>query len=220
VFGPLHIVARLQGSITHPSSGIAIDAILAAAVALRDNLPPICEQIADGQPLPPLQIPIMREPSGRFHLATFARPAFAQHERRYIHRRFPVAEAIAHSNVKIDQIDVTAGPNKSFRDPVVSSFLADDTLEWWCIGEQHEIEKLLQLVHYLGAMRKFGSGRVAEWRVTPCEAWEGFPVLREGRALRPLPLDWPGLADTSVSARIPLTFPYWRRSEATVCAVG
>jgi len=218
MFTPLHITATLATTITHPSSGIAIDAVLAAAVALRDQLPPISEQLLAG--LPTLEIPIEREPRGRFHLATFARPSFTQHERRYIHRRFPLAEALALTKVKFDSINVTAGPNKSFRDPIIASFLADNTLEWWCLGDQREIEKLLSLVHYLGAMRKFGHGRVARWHVEACEPWDGFPVLRDGKPLRPLPLDWPGLVDASASAWMPLTFPYWRRSESVVCAVG
>jgi hypothetical protein len=59
---------------------------------------------------------------------------------------------------------------------------------------------------------------VAEWSVDACEPWgDGFPVVRDGRALRTLPADWPGLVDPVLRYRV-LSPPYWEHTREEVCA--
>ena len=50
------------------------------------------------------------------------------------------------------------------------------------------------------------------------EPWDGFPVVCGGRALRPLPVDWPGLVEPA-KAYHTLTYPYWEHSREELCAV-
>jgi hypothetical protein len=212
---PLHVTARLTSAIALPRGRLALDALLAAAVALRDQLPPP----GVGAELVAIEIPVERAPCGRFHLASFACPVFDSYESRYINRRYPIEQAQTLGTVDIKRVRLTAGPQKSFRIPFETGHVEGDALEWWCVGDRDGIEALLALVPYIGKKRAVGLGRVAEWRVEPCDPWgEGFPVLRNGRPLRPLPLDYHGLAEHDVE-HCALTYPYWLFSARQVCAV-
>jgi CRISPR type IV-associated protein Csf3 len=211
---PLVITARLAGGVSMPAGRIALDALLAAAVALRDELPPV--SVAG---VLPIEIPIAREPDGRFHLASFSTSEWETFEARFVNRRFPVAEAQALAVEKFKRIQISTGPCKSFRIPLETGHVASDLLTWWCVGTAGEIAGLLALVTHLGKRRGVGLGRVADWTVQSCKPWgEGFPVVREGRALRPLPVDWPGLVDAELGYAC-LSYPYWQRPQEVLCAV-
>ena len=104
--------------------------------------------------------------------------------------------------------------------PLETMHLRGDAMTWWCIGDREEIASLLRgCIGYLGKRRAVGHGPIARWEVEPCETWEGFPVVRAGRPLRPLPLDWPGLASEPETAYRVLAPPYWRRNREELCAV-
>lgn len=212
---PLEIVAHLRGAICLPYGPIALDGLLAAAVCLRDNVPPalIAKDVV------PIEIPVEREPGGRFHLASVSHLESEQAEHRWLNRRFPIAEAQALGSAKLKRIRIDAGACKSYRIPLPTFFAKEDRLTWWCVGEQAEIADLLSIVHYIGKKRSVGLGAVDRWSVEPCEAWEGFPVLRNGLPLRPLPTDWPGLSDESDRAMARRTYPYWVRSQEEESAV-
>lgn len=213
---PLRVVALLDGAIVLPSGALALDGLLAAAVAIRDNLPPPTISVANGG-LVPIEIPVQREPKGRFHLASWARPRFDHHETRYRNRRFPVVEALALSTIK--RIDTNAGPEKSYRIPHAASHVEGDTLEWWCVGDEDGARALCALIHGVGKHRNVGRGRVREWIVEPCEPWgDGFPVVRDGTPMRPLPLDWPGVT-SGAHAYAVLTYPFWERTREELCVV-
>jgi hypothetical protein len=214
--GPLRVTAHLQGQIVLPSGSIALDGLLAWAVACRDGLPPPTVQIAQHGALPAIEIPVAREPGGRFHLASFARASFDAHEPRYTNRRFPATEALHLSAIRT--VKINAGAEKSYRLPYTASHVAGDRLDWWCVGKRDQIAALLALVHHVGKKRSVGYGRVARWEVEPCREWEGFPVVRDGAPLRPLPLDWPGLVDPAPGYAC-LTYPYWERAREEACAV-
>jgi len=212
---PLAVTAHLAGGIALPSGALALDALLMAAVALRDGLPPL----SIGQERPEISIPIEKEPRGRFHLASFAVADWEEHELRYVNKRFPVAEAQALAGPKFRRIQITAGPCKSHRIPMETGHLRGDALRWWCLGEAEPIRDLLGLVSHLGKRRGVGLGRVAEWHVEPAEPWPGFPILRDGLPLRYLPPDWPGLASPPPLGYAVLSPPYWERMREELCAV-
>jgi CRISPR type IV-associated protein Csf3 len=119
----------------------------------------------------------------------------------------------------VRSIQITAGVNKSFREPLAVSHLDRDELVWWCVGDDVEVRRLLSAVLYLGAKRRFGYGEVKRWTVEPCDPWDGFPVLRDGRPLRHLPADWPGLRDDVERAYVTVRPPYWDRSAVVLAAV-
>lgn len=212
---PLAVTARLRGAVSLPNGPIALDGLLAAAVAMRDGLPPP----ASAEDCVPVEIPVAREPAGRFYLATCGAYEVETREQRWVNRRFPIPEAQAMALPTFNRIRISAGAQKSYRLPLEAMYLVDDTMRWWCIGDRDEIVSLLALIPSIGKKRSTGHGTVAEWSVSPCEVWEGFPVLRYGQPLRPLPQDWPGLLSGCELAYRTLTYPYWRRDSEELCAV-
>jgi hypothetical protein len=215
MIGSLMVTARLKGAIALPRGPLALDSLLAAAAAKRDQIPPALTP-AD---VVPIEIPVKREPNGRFHLASFSISQTECYERRWINRRYPVPEAQAMGDAKLKRIDIKAGPCKSYRLPLETQHLVDDALYWWCIGDRREIIKLLHLITHLGKKRAAGLGQVKQWLVESFESWgDGFPVMREGKPLRTLPHDWSGLIDPPLAHRV-LTYPYWIHTREELCAV-
>lgn len=211
----LVVIARLGGAISLPRGGLALDALLAAQVALREQLPPP----RDASDCVPIEIPIAREPDGRFHLCSFSAAEYDAHALRYVNRRAPIEQYQTIGETKIRRVQITTGANKSYRIPMETKNAADDALAWWCIGDAEKIRELLTTALYLGKKRSVGLGRVLRWDVEPCEPWAGFPVVSpDGKPLRPLPADWPGLNVPRTEFRT-LSFPYWDHSKEELCAV-
>lgn len=215
---PLRVVAQLGGRIAIPGGPLALDALLAAAVCLREGVPP-APRVED---LRPIEIPVVRAAGGRFHLASFSMGAFEHYEKKFTNRRFPVEMAQAIGAESVRRIGISGGPGKTYRIPLEVGHVAQDGLQWFCVGDPDEIRALLALVHYLGKRRGVGLGRVLGWTVEPAEPWEdwkGFPIVSpEGRPLRTLPANWPGLVDPMVGYKT-ISFPYWRREAEEMCAV-
>lgn len=212
---PLRITAHMRGAISLPGGGIAIDGLLAWAQSQVDGLPPL----QPGDPVVSVEIPIAREPGGRFHLASFGIWEAERHDMRWINRRPVVAEAQLYGDAKVRRLNIGTGPNKGYRIPLETIRLLDDRIDWYAIGDADPIRALLALVSYLGKKRSVGNGAVESWTVKPCEPWgDGFPVVRRGNALRPLPLDWLGLADPE-PGQMPITYPYWMYERGETVAV-
>jgi hypothetical protein len=209
---PLRVVATLAESVvaTHP---VMLDALLMAVVGRRLRvLPPM-----RGEPGDPLPIPIATSECGRFYLCSqgFSEPEW--HEVRHKHRRAPVSEMARLGTSKLRRVDIAAGANKSLRIPYVCTTLRRDTIEWWCLGDADQIRDLLSDVRYLGKHTGSGKGKLrAPWIVESCEPWEGFPVLRDGQPLRPLPADYPGAIGGRQGYR-PVSPPYWDQSRSVQC---
>jgi len=215
---PLVVTARLRGAISLPHGPIALDGLLAWAVAQRDGLPPA---LTAAEALP-IKIPIEREPRGRFHLASSSMGMWEAHEHRWVNRRYPVGEAQSMGDAHFRAIKITAGRCKSFRLPLEAGHMTHDTLTWFCIGLEADVRALLvEWVAALGKKRSVGLGRVQTWTVEPCTPWgDGFPVVRaDGQPLRPVPIDWPGLAPDCEQAWHTVTYPYWDRTAEVLCAV-
>lgn len=211
---PLRVSCRVVSSICLPERMLALDGLLAFAVIATTGQPPALSP-AD---CAPVEIPVAREPGGRFHLASFAEFTIAHRRTGWTNRRFPIAEAQEMGDPKtVRRILTTGGTTKSFRIPR-EELLLKGPLVWYCVGDAELIRKLLLAITYLGHKRSAGHGRVVpgSWQVEPCAAWEGFPVVREGRPLRTLPLDWPGLVEYEAGHRA-LTYPY-RKSAERPCA--
>ena len=208
---PLVVTARIDGQISLPNGPLALDALLMSAVATRDGLPP-------PPPVVPIEIPIAKEPGGRFHLCSFSVGTLSEFDRRFVNRRAPV-EQYQTIGPQSGRVQITAGHDKSYRLPLEVGHVDGGELRWFCVGDAEPIRALLGCIPYLGKKRSVGLGRVREWRVEPIEPWNGFPVLVEGRPLRTLPLDWPGLAPDSPTAYRVLSPPYWQheREELSAC---
>ena len=207
---PLRIVADLGGPVAMPYGPIALDSMLAWAEAKL-----VYPTIVDG--LRDIEISVAREPGGRFHLASFSVSEPEAHDSTFVNQRFPVAESMWLAP-RMKRVQVNAGAQKSYRIPLHLTFMRDDRMEWYAIGDRERISYLLQLVTHLGKRRGVGKGLVLRWAVEPCAPWPGFPVVRDGLPLRPLPLDWPGLSGGE-RRYCRLTYPYWRRPDEVLCSV-
>lgn len=209
---PLEITAHVPGPIALPNGPIALDALLASQVALRVGLPPP----ATADDCERLTIPVELEQRGRFHLCSFSVGELADYELRYVNRRAPV-EQFQEFGVR-GRVQITAGQDKSYRVPLEVGHLRGERLTWWALGDPIEVINLLTSVSHLGKKRSVGLGRVLRWTVEMCERWDGFPVVREGKPLRTLPPDWPGLEDPDLAYRT-LSFPYFDHGAEQLCAV-
>lgn len=207
---PLRCKAKLRGTVTFRDY-IHIDALLAAAVAIRDDI--VAPTEGD---LVPIDIPVAQEPQGRFHLASVGLCDWEYRERAYLIRRFPLERVWHHSEVR--RVNLSAGNQKHFRIPYERGALVGDQMVFYCLGDLVEVRQLLSLIHYLGARRAAGNGAITRWTIEECEAWEGFPVMSpDGLPLRHLPDDWPGVEEAERRFGN-LTYPYWRRSTEELVA--
>lgn len=190
-----------------------LDGLLAFLVAQRAGL------VAGFGDMEPIEIPIDRAPGGAFHLCSSPLVSWEAREQRYIHRRFPIHEAQMLGETKLRRVKISAGACRSYRIPGDVAFAEDDVIRWYCVGDASAIRALLIDARYLGKRRAVGRGAVDRWLVEECEPWgEGFPIVQEGRVMRPLPVDWPGLVGPS-TAYTTLTYPYYERRHDEVCAV-
>ena len=209
---PIRISAYLANGIANPTRPLAIDALLAYAVAQRDNLPPP----ANASEMQPIEIPLKRSPCGRFHLCSLSEhDAVVEHETRYVNRRPIIAEAQLLGSTAIKTIQINGGPDKGYRVPMDVGHYTRGEIWWWAIGDAPACAELLSHIGYLGKRRAVGLGKVTRWVVEGCEAWgEDYPVMREGAPLRALPPEWPGCEGMPI-ARATLTYPYWMREAYT-----
>jgi CRISPR type IV-associated protein Csf3 len=116
---------------------------------------------------------------------------------------------------------MATGPNKAYRIPREIGIPRGGKVEAYCIGDREKIIALLSWVTHLGKQTSVGHGEVIEWEVLPCESWQGFPVVKEGKPLRRLPPDWPGLEEPFAREYGTLSYPYWyaRESKTEVATV-
>jgi CRISPR type IV-associated protein Csf3 len=211
---PIRITATLDGGIQLSQGPVAIDALLAWVVCKLEDRPPIT-----AGDVPDVAIPVAKENLGRFYMASFAMSEWELYERRFVQRKFPVGPAQRLAVEKFKRINVSAGPQKSYRIPGQIAHAVDDTLTWYAVADDEAVRDLLRFVTHLGKRRAAGRGKVRCWTVDPCEPWgAGFPVERDGKPLRNLPVDWPGLV-SPLHAYATMSYPYWDHTREETCAV-
>jgi CRISPR type IV-associated protein Csf3 len=214
---PLMITAEISGGICMPYNPLAIDALLAHSVVLRDHITPC----SNPDEVVKIEIPLKREPEGRFHLCSHAVFVVESRENRYKNKRPVIAEA-QNMGKSIKSIQINAGHSKGFRIPYEVFYLSGDEIRWWAIGDVDKVSDLLEFVTHIGKYRNVGLGKVRNWSVEPCEPWgDGFPVVLDGKPLRPLPEDWPGLSGDVRKELSTITYPYPRtlNPKLYVCAM-
>jgi len=207
---PLAITAHLRGPIT---GAPMLDGLLAFVVAARAG------HVAGFGPLEQVEIPIAMEPEGRFHMCSSPIVSWDQRELRYINRKFPLHEAQLLGDARLRRVQLSAGATKSYRIPGEVAWAERDVIRWYAIADADAVREILLVVTHLGKRRAVGRGAIDRWEVEPCESWgEGFPVVHDGKPVRPLPADYPGLHEPSL-AYSTLSFPYYQHERETLCAV-
>jgi CRISPR type IV-associated protein Csf3 len=211
---PLEIMVKLNGPIILSNTPLALDSLLAYWVAVLNELPQAhgLEEVID------IEIPVIKSKCKRFHLCSHSISNVDFVCNKYINRSI-VIDKCQMLGKNISRVQVNGGPSKGHRMSVESFYMKRELMIWWCIGDKREIEMLLKHVRYLGKRRGTGHGKVDWWSINRCDPWnDGFPVVRNGRPLRPLPYDWPGLVDPFITYGT-LTYPYWmyERNEKIAC---
>ncbi|MGH3427871.1 MAG: hypothetical protein ACRDQZ_09945, partial [Mycobacteriales bacterium] len=159
---PLEITAELRGPITGAPN---LDGLLASVVAQELGL------VAEISAWQDIDIPLEKEPGGRFHLASSAIATWDQHETRFVNQKFPLAEAQSVGDSRVKRIKITEGRCKSYRIPGAVAHAEGDGITWYAMGDPAKIEALLSCVTHLGKKRGVGRGAVAAWRVVRCVPW-------------------------------------------------
>lgn len=211
---PLVVTAHIPGQVFLPRQHVALDALLAAKVCLLQHVPPA----SNGAEVSPVTIPI-DEASG-VHLCSFSVGKLGDFDRRYQNRRPPVEQYQQFGNR--GTVNISLGSEKAYHTLYQSAHVEGAELSWYCVGQSAAIEYLLAFVRHIGKRTSVGYGRVERWDVRQFdgEPWPGFPVMtRHGRALRPLPLDFPGLDNDNRQAYACLTYPYWDQSKEVLCVI-
>ena len=183
---PFRVTAKLRGPMMRPSHGIYLDSLLMARVAVMEQRPPMDWRTRDQLSEP--EIPIALSECGRVYLASAGLYDVECSSKTFINKRFPMGEAQAMGDLGLKRILVGGGLSKGFRIPRELIHLVNDQIVWFAIGDIGKTEEILAGVSGLGPRRGVGHGEVADWKVETVEAWEGFPVLRDGAPLRRLPL--------------------------------
>lgn len=210
---PLRITATVANAVIMRDP-LHLDGLLAWAVCQRNNIPPALTE----EELVPVEIPVQRSECGRFHLCTASVWEAEAAELRYLNRRPVVAEMQLMGPQK-GTMNISAGLSKGYHVPLHTEFPREGRVSWWCIGDREEIADLLCVVGYLSRRRAVGYGKVTQWAVEECEPWgDGFPVVCDGKPMRNLPTDYPGL-DTPMVQMRKLTYPYWVKRLEEPCAV-
>lgn len=220
---PIKVTAHLGGAVSLPPDGmIHLDGLLGAVVAMRDNLPPLTNHADEASDL---NLPLCLSACGRLYLASAGLYVVDARERRYTNRRFPVAEAQGLGGPKVRRIHVGLAKTKSFRLPREACHLADAQMVWFAFAPDSaaadDVRALLRAVRHLGRKRSSGEGEALAWDVEVLAddgVWPGFPLVRAGQPLRPVPLDWPGVDEDLAYPDVrTLRAPYWwRASERAV----
>jgi CRISPR type IV-associated protein Csf3 len=211
---PIHVVAEIGSGTFTRRGAIALDSLLIHQTCLRQGRLSVDASTCSGD----IEIPIAREPGGRFYLASVSHGKPVARELQYTNRRPAIAEMQALCDPKATRvINISLGANKGYRIPRSITYYERDELEWWAIGDPDGVRDLLATITHLGARRGVGLGRVMRWRVEECEPWgDGFPVVLDGKPTRNLPLDWPGVAGSRVGFGV-LSPPYWDQTREERC---
>lgn len=212
---PIVVRARLRSSVCLPMDSVALDALLAFAVTIRDQIPPALSD----EEVVPIEIPIARAEGGRFHLASVGHFDVERHELRHVSKRAPI-EHYKTLGGKIGSVSISSGPDKGSRIPMPVVHPKDGLITWWAVAtDVQEVRSLLGLVSHLGKRRAVGMGHVQSWEVEKVEPWgDGFPVLLpDGTPTRTLPEGWPGVRDDAPRGWRCVTYPYWQRTREEPC---
>jgi len=211
-YEPLVITCELVSPLVSPERFIAIDSMLAYQAVLHTDQP----MASNASDCVPVEIPVLRSPCGRFHMASIAQFNIDKRSVGYTNKRFPTQEAENLSNMR--RVETSQGLTKAFRIP--REHLHVDKLTWYCIGKRNDCLALLSNVTSIGKKRGVGMGAIiiGSWSIALITPWEGFPVLRDGMPLRPLPNEFPGIDKSKAEPAFRcLSYPYWDRAREVEC---
>jgi len=136
-----------------------------------------------------IALPLLRrdaDSSWWYYAASFAQwPADYCESVHYWHKRFDLTLAHLVQDKKT-KIALDAYQYKAYRMPMFARHAL--AVDWYCVGDRREIERLLRLIHFIGKKSSQGEGSVLDWCVEPfAEDWSERNSA--GRLMRALPAE-------------------------------
>lgn len=187
---PLRVVAHLRTGVV-ADRWLPLDALLLYQ-ANRDALGPEAATLPGGGAAqsPASTLPLGIAHPGRriwYYQCSWAQPQpwWAEEGRDHWNKRFDMGFAhLVDFRGRRGKVVIAQGRYKAYHMPVF--YRAALRVEWYCVGDGAEIERLLSTAAFLGKKRSQGWGRVMRWEVKP---WaEDWSVWRDGRLARGVPV--------------------------------
>jgi len=124
-------------------------------------------------------------------------------------KRFDMTHAsLIDFNGKRGRIDTSASTYKGYRMPVF--YRSSLWVDWYCLGNLTEIDKLLSGITHLGKKTSQGWGRVALWEIKPIE--QDWSIWRGDMLMRGIPIyHWPRENDSPKIGHYGIRPSYWDR---------
>lgn len=180
----LKIAARLQTPVVGEHT-LPLDSILFYC-AMRDRYG---VEVATGEEVAPVELPLLKRNEQSpwwYYAASFAQwPESYCENTDYWHKRFDLGLAHLIQDKKT-KIKVDAFQYKAYRMPQFARHALH--VDWYCVGDRREIERLLLLAQFIGKKSSQGCGAVLEWQVVPfADDWSERDSA--GRLMRALPAE-------------------------------
>jgi len=180
---PLKITAILENPKVVSTDGyLPLDSMLAWAWIRKHYPDRIGTDSAKVDLIVP-ELPLQRviQHGGWFWVCSFAYFKKLDERIEYWHKRFDADLACKYMGKKKGAVNVKSGRYKAYRMPIVVNIT--DKLEWFCVGDEAEVRKLLLGITGIGKKCSQGYGLVRDWRVEQIK--EDYSIVGpEGQLMR------------------------------------
>lgn len=213
---PLRVTAKLASGLAcqYP---LALDGLLAALVAAREDYPP---PSLETRVPPPESLPLLWHPAGCHH-ASQAHLVVGSYETIRWSRKAPSLLELAELT-SADKVQL-GGRWKAYWMPLRKVLPVGMVLTWWAVGDLRGVAELLRHCFALGQKRNAGHGCVSRWTVEPwAEDWSLTRPADDGSGRQVVSRNLPAaLAPEGWMEWRPgwPSYPYWRAGAPPLVAV-
>lgn len=218
-YRPLHVRAHLRTPVVS-DRWLPLDGVLFYQCA-RQTLGDRVYSIAGASPpgdVHKIRVPIGMEHDGTpnwYYKCSWAQwPSHTVEAGGHWNKRFDNSLAyLVDFGGKRGKVDNNSGTFKAYHMPVF--YRAALYVDWYCVGDETDIKRLLSAVTHLGKKTVQGWGRVARWEVEAIP--EDVSVWDNGRLMRGIPVEFaPGGHPTAFYGVRP---SYWMRQNQMLLAM-
>lgn len=116
------------------------------------------------------------------------------------------------------KVDTSQGQFKNWDLPL--KIIETNRIDWYCVGDKLEIDRLLNNCSHLGKKRSQGKGQILNWKITTINKDRSF--YWQGKIMRPIPVDCLNsdmLKGTFDVMKWAFTPPYFLPEHKAICAM-
>jgi CRISPR type IV-associated protein Csf3 len=208
MFEPLHIRAYMQTGIVSdqflPLDGIIQYFCLRDRLGFPDYSTPL-DTIVD---VSSVELPFEKKEKDGFWYYACSFAIFPPHTKEFreiYSKRFPLSRIDMLGPVK-KKINTQGGRYKSLYLNVY--YRTALWLDWFCVGDRKEIERLLPHIHWIGKKVSQGWGAVRKWEINPIS--EDWSERKDGQLTRAIPAP-------DGEFLFGIRPPYWKTENQTWC---